>query len=81
MNDTIELLVDLAQEAEISDPLDWNNLHINKQSAYHIMASQMIELFGEPQTQREIVIMSSMLKLIVENFLLNTRLLRQDSCE
>lgn len=69
-NPEIKLLVDLAMEAEITDPIDWGELNITEQQAYVMMAANVLEMNNDRLTDKAIIV-----KLLVENFVLNLKLL------
>ena len=78
-NKKIEALIpqiaELAKEANTQDPVDWGMLAINEDQAFAMMASNVVEQVSSiPAEQREIVMMATMTKLLVENFVLNLRL-------
>lgn len=62
-------LADLAQSAEISDPIDWGYLNIDETSAYRLMAAHVINLTNDPLTLK-----ATCVKLLVENFVINLKL-------
>ncbi len=66
---TINLLAELAQETEISDPIDWDYLNIDERTAYRMMAAHVIELSDDVLTLK-----ASLVKMLVENFVLNVKL-------
>ena len=69
------MLVDLAMQAEITDPIDWAQLSMEERQAYTLMATSVIEqINGIPEEQRLMVAMATMTKLLVENFVLNVKL-------
>jgi hypothetical protein len=71
----VDFLVDLAMECELSDPIDWGMLHITEQQAYQMMASQLLEQFGNVNKENLMpVILATATKLLVENFVLNLQL-------
>lgn len=71
----VDLLVELAMECESADPIDWGMLHITEKQAYQMMASQLLEQFGNVNKENLIpVILATATKLLVENFVLNLRL-------
>ena len=70
---TAEILVDLAQEVEITDPIDWGMLSISEEEAYKLIASHIVELSDNPLTLK-----AMLTKLMVENFVLNLKLLEKD---
>lgn len=76
---TLEQLVELAQEVEIEDPIDWGMLAIDEKTAYKLIAAGVLEHFNSVTSDQErlqlLLIMA--VKLTVENFVLNTKLLQQ----
>ena len=62
-------LAELAQSAEISDPIDWSYLNIDETSAYRLMAAHVIELTDDLLTLK-----ATCVKLLVENFVVNLKL-------
>jgi hypothetical protein len=69
-NKDVELLVELALEAEIEDPIDWSDLNISEEEAYRLMAYHVMEMPDDRLTTKSIIV-----KLLVENFVLNMKLL------
>lgn len=68
-------LADLAQQAEITDPIDWGYLRVDEKTAYRLMASSVIEMINNvDDDQKTTILMASMTKLLVENFVLNLKL-------
>lgn len=65
----INELAELAQSAEISDPIDWGYLNIDETSAYKLMAAHIIGLTDDPLTLK-----ATCVKLLVENFVINLKL-------
>lgn len=75
---TVEQLADLAREAEITDPIDWSNFAINEATAYRMMASHVLEMYATVgPDNRDTVMLSTITKLLVENFVLNIRISAQ----
>lgn len=68
---SVEQLVELAKEVENEDPIDWGMLSIDENTAYRIIASQVLELYN---TNDQLTMLASITKLIVENFVLNLKL-------
>jgi hypothetical protein len=70
-------LSQLAQEAEVTDPVRWGHLNISQAQAYDMIAASILEQFDpERLTSDDVVIMMCALtKLTVENFILNSELL------
>lgn len=71
---TVDQLAQLAMESEKDDPFDWGTLNIDKRSAYTMMASHALELYATQGPYRDIILLSSVTRLIVENFILNLKL-------
>jgi len=71
---SLEQLIELAQEAETVDPIDWSKLNINENAAYQIVASQILEEFGELTEERYLTLLACLVKLTVENFTLNLKI-------
>lgn len=64
----------LAQEVEMDDPIDWGMLAVSEEEAYSLMANHVVEKFGDDPDR--LVLLSTITKLIVENFVLNLKLLQ-----
>ena len=69
-NPQVLLLVELAKEASITDPIDWGELSVTEEQAYVMMATHVLELERNHLTDAAIIV-----KLMVENFVLNLKLL------
>lgn len=70
-NPDVKIIAELAKETEIADPIDWCNLNISEEQAYIMMASHAAEMEVEP-----LVMKSLITKLLVENFVLNVKLMQ-----
>jgi hypothetical protein len=68
---SVDKLVALAKEVENEDPIDWGMLSIDEDTAYRIIASQVLEIYN---TNDQLTMLASITKLIVENFVLNLKL-------
>jgi hypothetical protein len=71
----VETLVDLAKEVEGKDQIDWSQLAIEKDTAYRLVATSVLEM--ESQMDKE-AILATMTQLIVENMVLNIKLLQKN---
>jgi len=69
-DEAIRNLVILAKEGAEFDPIDWGDLNISEEQAYIMMAAHVLEMDLEDLTSRAIIV-----KLLVENFVLNLRLM------
>lgn len=68
-----ELLAELAQEFELSDPIDWGMLPVREEDVYLLIAENVVNIINNSE-DRELVCMVAMTKLLVENFVLNLQL-------
>lgn len=68
---TVDDLVSIAKEVEVEDPIDWGLLSVDEESAYRLMALHVLELFGDYEQS---TVMATIVKLLVENFMLNLKL-------
>lgn len=74
-NITVSQLADIAQQSSISDPIDWHELNITEEIAYQMIASSTLEMIRDvPENERMVIALASIVKLTVENFVLNLRL-------
>jgi hypothetical protein len=73
----LDLLVDIAQEVEGQDSIDWSKLAVSKEAAYKMVATSILEMFDKSEYtfDDKVIIMSTITKLTVENMLLNIRVL------
>jgi hypothetical protein len=69
-DEAIRNLVILAKEGAEMDPIDWGDLNISEDQAYIMMATHVLEMERNSLTDGAIIV-----KLLVENFVLNMRLL------
>lgn len=70
MSDDVKILVDLAMEVEMEDPIDWGMLAVSEHDAYKLMAAHVLEMNNDDLTNKAIIV-----KLLVENFVLNLKLM------
>lgn len=68
-----KIIADLAQEFELSDPIDWGMLPIREEDAYLLIAENMCSILEQAE-DRELVAVVAATKLLVENFALNLQL-------
>ena len=69
-NPEVKLLVELAKETAMADPIDWDGLSVTEEQAYVMMATHVLEMERNHLTDAAIIV-----KLLVENFVLNLKLL------
>lgn len=76
MKVSVDQLIEIAREVETEDPIDWGMLAINEDEAYRLIALNLVEIFENDNDQdQDTVLMSMIVKLTVENFVLNLKLL------
>lgn len=68
-----KIIAELAQEFELSDPIDWGLLPIREEDVYLLIAENMCSIINEAE-DRELVAVVAATKLLVENFVLNLQL-------
>lgn len=72
-------LVELAKLTEENDPIDWSLVNMSPDAAYGMMAAHVIDIVEHLNAEdREVVMMSVMVKLLVENLVLNVALGYED---
>jgi hypothetical protein len=76
-----KLVQELVAEIEGADPIDWAMLNVDEQQATELIASSVVEHYETnikpmAEDQRDYVIVSSLVKLALENFVLNLKLLQ-----
>ena len=71
----VDQLVLIAEEIETADPIDWGMLEIDEHDAYTLMATGVLDnyLATDPD-DRDMVMLATVVKLTVENFVLNLKL-------
>jgi hypothetical protein len=69
-NQLMEDLISIAMEAEIADPIDWGELNVSEEEAYRMFAATVLEMDNDPLADKAVIV-----KLLVENFVLNLKLL------
>jgi len=73
----VQQLVELAQEIESEDPIDWGMLSVSEHDAYVMVATSVLENYlNTDADSRDIMMLATVVKLTVENFVLNLKLLK-----
>lgn len=75
MKYTQEQIIQLAKEVELTDEIDWDGLPLEKDRIYQLVGSQAYELYEEfsQSEDGEAVLLATVTKLLVENFVLNLK--------
>lgn len=68
-------LAKLAQVVEIMDPIDWGMLAVKEEEVYLSMAEEVIDIMKSYNpNDRQHIAMATIVKLLVENFMLNLKI-------
>tara|TARA_B100000886_G_scaffold329514_1_gene278945 strand:- start:658 stop:900 length:243 start_codon:yes stop_codon:yes gene_type:complete len=76
MKANLKQLIELAKESNISDPIDWEKVNLNEDTVYEMIGLSVIEMMHkiEKDSNANVMLAASILKLTVENFVLNLKL-------
>lgn len=77
----LQAVEELIRAIELADPIDWGMLNIDEDDATRLIASSVIDHYEEnirpmPESERDYIVVSSIAKLTLENFVLNVKLAR-----
>lgn len=72
-------IVDLVNEIDSEDPIDWGMLNIDETQATELIANGLLDQYNTTWAQmsdhdRSIIMLATITKLVVENFTLNLKL-------
>jgi hypothetical protein len=71
----INQIIELVGVIETQDPIDWGMLNISEDEAVKLIALDVIEMFNKQDgPDRELIMLSTITKLVLENFVLNLQL-------
>lgn len=75
-------IVELVNEIEGEDPIDWGMLNIDETQATELVANNLVEQYNTTwaemsEDERNIIMLATITKLVVENFTLNLKLLQR----
>ncbi len=76
----LDTLIDIAFAVEEGDPIDWGVFKQGKEEALKMIGASIIEQFDkEHYTDHDrIIVMATITKLVVENMILHTKLMKRD---
>jgi len=78
MMNLTEQLVELAEQIEMGDPIDWGMLSIDEHDSYMLIASGVLDSYlGTDPDSRDMILLATVVKLTVENFVLNLKLMQR----
>lgn len=72
----LEELIELVNEVENQDSIDWGMLNIDENEAVKLIAMDVLDMFKGYETcsERESIMLVTITKLILENFVLQLKL-------
>jgi len=75
MRANLKQLIEIAKESNISDPIDWEKINLNEDTVYEMIGLSVVEMMDkiEKDENRDVLLAASILKLTVENFVLNLK--------
>jgi hypothetical protein len=78
---TLEQLVEIAFAVEEGDPFDWGSFKQGKEEAMKMIGTSILEQFDKDTYSDEdkLILLSTITKLITENMILHTKLMKSDS--
>lgn len=69
----VKEIADLAREVDKENPQDWADLAVDENSSYDLVAMSVVESMGGMETK---VLLAAITSLVVENMLLNMKLIK-----
>jgi hypothetical protein len=73
----VKQIANLAKQVESEDLIDWGLLSIDEDETYEFIANSIIEQFNKYNKLEREVMIATITKLVVENFVLNLKLQQQ----
>lgn len=77
-DEMINLIAELAQEVDKEDPIDFGMLQVDDESVWHLMASNVLELYGN-SLDNKLITLATITHLVVENFVLHAQLMQKNN--
>jgi hypothetical protein len=76
---TVTDILDLVDEIESEDPIDWGMLSVDESMATEMIATGLLEQYNTTWAdmnpdERTVIMLATITKLVVENFTLNLKL-------
>lgn len=71
-----EEIIELAKNVELEDSIDWSEIDVDRDAIYQMVGSQVYELYAESSNEpdNEAVLLATVIKLVIENFVLNLQI-------
>lgn len=77
-DEIINMIAELAQEVDKENPIDFGMLQIDDESVWHLMASNVLELYGN-SLDNQLITLATITHLVVENFVLHAQLMQKNN--
>ena len=74
--EVVNLIADLAQEVDKESPIDFGMLLVDEDTLWKMMASNVLELMRVDGINEKMVMMATITKLLVENFVLHAQMMK-----
>lgn len=74
--EVVNLIADLAKEVDLEDPIDFGMLLVDEDTLWKMMASNVLELMRVDGINEKMVMMATITKLLVENFVLHAQMMK-----
>jgi hypothetical protein len=76
MKYTQEQIIELAKHVELDDAIDWSDINVDRDKIYQMLGSQAYEIYTAQADEEdsEAVLLATVIKLVVENFVLNLQI-------
>jgi hypothetical protein len=74
--EVVNLIADLAKEVDLEDPIDFGMLLVDEDTLWKMMASNVLELMRVDTVSERMVMMATITKLLVENFVLHAQMMK-----
>ena len=73
-DELVNLVAELAQEVDKEDSTDFGMLQLDEESVWHLMSVNVVEKYLE-MSGDQVVMLATITKLLVDNFILNYKLM------
>ncbi len=75
-------IIQLVEEIDSEDPIDWGMLNIDETQATELVANNLVEQYNTvwsnmTEDEKNIIMLATITKLVVENFTLNLKLMQR----
>ena len=72
----VKEIIELAKNVELGDAIDWSEVNVDRDAIYQMIGSQTYEIYAAQceEEDGEAVLLATVVKLVVENFVLNLQI-------